>query len=570
VSREYENTIVFFVAQSREPLGRDYRVRRSLALAGRLKKINRVFFLSPTHLKDEIEAAGETYIDADFDDIHTIARFLGDLSPDIAVFDVDEAPAALILLLRGLGSIIVGMGCRTDGPEDFDIGINPYLSSGAAKFEGLNYWVPDTSCLWNGPEFVDGEGAADPHASPDVVFNVTEPSSSRLPALVRLFDLLKQRGITSSVVACGSAGADTALEGLAISDPEAAQRAIKNAGLIVNVGLRRLFDLMSLSRPLALLALGQKESDLMGALLPEGGVFDLGVAHEEDPETIANRVERILGEPETLAHHAALSSSIVSGNNVDRVCEIINVAKLLPWDSDFFGFPVAFLSCLKLNSAIVKFVFNFCKRHSVSLLEYLCDCHDRESVLLAERTGFNFADIRLTFERFIDPRIQVPDLPPGFTFTLGEERDVGRLMEIADGLYLSSRYYFDLNFPRDKVQQFYQDWVRKAVFGTFDDQAFVLRRDGDPVGFCTVKYEPAACARIRLVGVDPRHKGWRLGPLLVAHTLRALAGEGVRYVQVVSQGRNYAAQRLYQRTGFVTKETELWYHRWFKEEVFHS
>jgi hypothetical protein len=34
-------------------------------------------------------------------------------------------------------------------------------------------------------------------------------------------------------------------------------------------------------------------------------------------------------------------------------------------------------------------------------------------------------------------------------------------------------------------------------------------------------------------------------------------------VQVITQGRNYAAQRLYQRAGFVTRKTELWYHKWF-------
>jgi ribosomal protein S18 acetylase RimI-like enzyme len=33
-------------------------------------------------------------------------------------------------------------------------------------------------------------------------------------------------------------------------------------------------------------------------------------------------------------------------------------------------------------------------------------------------------------------------------------------------------------------------------------------------------------------------------------------------VSVVTQGRNVAAQRLYQRAGFVTASTQLWYHRW--------
>ena len=135
---------------------------------------------------------------------------------------------------------------------------------------------------------------------------------------------------------------------------------------------------------------------------------------------------------------------------------------------------------------------------------------------------------------------------------------------------IKRQHFFDLNFPRDKVRRFYQDWVSKAIHGTFDDQAYVLRRNGDPAGFCTVKFEPVSCARIRLVGLEPRYRGRRLGPIMVMHTLKALAEKGIKYVQVVTQGRNYAAQRLYQKSGFLTKKTELWYHRWFKEEeVFH-
>ena len=36
-------------------------------------------------------------------------------------------------------------------------------------------------------------------------------------------------------------------------------------------------------------------------------------------------------------------------------------------------------------------------------------------------------------------------------------------------------------------------------------------------------------------------------------------------VTVVTQGRNLAAQRLYQGNGFVTASLQLWYHRWFKK-----
>lgn len=253
-----------------------------------------------------------------------------------------------------------------------------------------------------------------------------------------------------------------------------------------------------------------------------------------------------------------------------EAADIIQVVKKLSWDSEFFGFPVAFLSCLHLNPAIVRFVFDFCRAHAIKLLEYQCDCHDRQSVLLAEKHGFNFADIRMTFERDLSATFPAARFPDGFSLDTGSEADIPRLMEIADGLYLHSRYFFDTNFCRDKVRIFYQDWVRKAVTGSFDDQIFVLRDPSGPAGFCTIKYGDGGAARIRLVGLDPAFAGKNLGQVLLTGTLQQLVGRDVRYAQVVTQGRNYAAQRLYQRCGFITRKTELWYHKWFLEdEIFH-
>ena len=45
------------------------------------------------------------------------------------------------------------------------------------------------------------------------------------------------------------------------------------------------------------------------------------------------------------------------------------------------------------------------------------------------------------------------------------------------------------------------------------------------------------------------------------------ATQGVEKVTVVTQGRNGAAQRLYQRCGFVTGSIHLWYHKWNVPQV---
>jgi hypothetical protein len=41
-------------------------------------------------------------------------------------------------------------------------------------------------------------------------------------------------------------------------------------------------------------------------------------------------------------------------------------------------------------------------------------------------------------------------------------------------------------------------------------------------------------------------------------------GRGASVLTVATQARNIAAQRLYQRAGFLTSSVRVWYHRWFE------
>jgi len=90
-----------------------------------------------------------------------------------------------------------------------------------------------------------------------------------------------------------------------------------------------------------------------------------------------------------------------NGYRVDYFVEIFNLATVLQWDSQFFGFPVAYLSSRHLTESVVYRVEKFVKEKDIKLVEYKCDCHDRRSVRIAEKEGYEFKDIRLTYEKLI-------------------------------------------------------------------------------------------------------------------------------------------------------------------------
>ena len=68
--------------------------------------------------------------------------------------------------------------------------------------------------------------------------------------------------------------------------------------------------------------------------------------------------------------------------------------------------------------------------------------------------------------------------------------------------------------------------------------------------------------QIGLVGVSAEARGRGVGHALVNHALDWFTRNDVEAVAVVTQGGNVAAQRLYQRCGFLTESVQLWYHKW--------
>jgi len=246
-----------------------------------------------------------------------------------------------------------------------------------------------------------------------------------------------------------------------------------------------------------------------------------------------------------------------------EILDVIELFQKLQWDSEFFGINIGYVSSLRLTPNIERCIKSFVRRKNIHMLEYCCNCHDKKSVSTAERNGYSFVDIRLTFEQILSGDIS-PEGGDGFQVRKAGEGDIKILKKLTQNIYSLSRYYYDTNFDRAKVEEFYSGWIEKAVRGTFDNFAYVLCKNNKPIGFCSIRLLPKNCASIGLFGMASAYAGKGLSKFLLDTVLRSLKNDGIRYMVVVTQGRNYAAQRLYQRSGFLTKSVELWYHKWFR------
>lgn len=144
--------------------------------------------------------------------------------------------------------------------------------------------------------------------------------------------------------------------------------------------------------------------------------------------------------------------------------------------------------------------------------------------------------------------------------------DVPALRAIARKNHTTSRFYFDPHFPTSLCDALYETWIDRSCTG-YADAVFVAAIDNQPVGYITCHLDDNDNGRIGLFGVKEEWRGISVGSELIGGSKSWFSSRGINYVKVVTQGRNYSAQRFYQRHGFFVEKVQLWYHRWFQRNT---
>lgn len=239
-----------------------------------------------------------------------------------------------------------------------------------------------------------------------------------------------------------------------------------------------------------------------------------------------------------------------------------DVCEVLEWDSDFFGRRIARVATNSLSPNAVPLILEWCRTRHIDCLYFLSRADDRDTVRLAEDTGFRLVDIRTTLERQLDGARPVQGATGEGIIRGCAPGDIPPLRLIAGAAHRESRFYNDPNFPRELCDALYATWIDKSCRG-YADTVLVVELDGQPVGYVSCHLRGESGGQIGLFGVGAASQGKGLGGTLVYASLDWFASRGVTRVTVVTQGHNVKALRLYQRCGFLVHSVQLWYHKWF-------
>jgi dTDP-4-amino-4,6-dideoxy-D-galactose acyltransferase len=237
----------------------------------------------------------------------------------------------------------------------------------------------------------------------------------------------------------------------------------------------------------------------------------------------------------------------------------------LDWDSDFFKRRIARVTANRLTEQTIEQIGLWCSSNRIDCLYFLADADEPETTRLAEDHGFRLVDIRVTLDRQFDESPTVASKTTEGIVRVCQPDDVPALRAIARVNHRETRFYSDGNFSASRCDALYETWIEKSCQG-YADIVFVAELDEQPVGYLSCHRRDQAEGQIGLFGIGAAWRGKGLGEKLVTESLRWFAERGAERVIVVTQGRNIAGQRAYQRCGFLTRTVQLWYHRWFERK----
>lgn len=236
---------------------------------------------------------------------------------------------------------------------------------------------------------------------------------------------------------------------------------------------------------------------------------------------------------------------------------------LLDWDSAFFGRRIARVVGHHLSPKLIQAILSWCEEMHIECLYFLANSDDPQTVQIAAQYDFKLVDIQVTLQNQLTQADLSASKPWGGIIRPASPHDSDSLVGIAANSYTLSRFYYDRCFPLESSQSLYETWIRESCQG-YAQAVLVAEADGDALGYVTCHLSDSENeARIGLLGIDQGIQGKGVGSSLVLSALDWFASNQQDRVNAVTQGRNIAAQRLYQRCGFLTFSVRLWYHKWF-------
>lgn len=229
----------------------------------------------------------------------------------------------------------------------------------------------------------------------------------------------------------------------------------------------------------------------------------------------------------------------------------------LPWDSAFFGLSVAQVSEMSADTDNWFKVLKELQTNRINLAYWQVPFNTPKFSTFAENNKGLFVDSKTTYALTLSQET-VPH--PSTQICTQKEAD-NHLLNLAVQCGKFSRFSVDNNIPHQKFVELYQLWLKHSLNKTMADDTLLYYTGEQVTGLVTVSVKNGI-GQIGLVGVDELFRGQGIGKALMQATKHYFRVRNIYRIEVVTQGQNIPACKLYESEGFVVTDRKDFYHFW--------
>ena len=256
------------------------------------------------------------------------------------------------------------------------------------------------------------------------------------------------------------------------------------------------------------------------------------------------------------------------------------IVRPLPWDSEFFGMPMAKVTYVlreaNTPAAVVRTAVDAalrgCRERGIQHVSARIDVADADTIQILEDAGFRMMDALAT--SIYHPKRAAPEpMKEMGVLRLFQPEDTAQILDITREAYrgFRGRYHLDPHLARERSDELYIEWARKCLSGQWADVVLVTENgQGDVHGWASYRQlEPVSTVggmpiRGGGLGACRRDKPGAYAGLIRAAIVRIHCDGAVTECQ--TQIFNFPTIRVYEAVGTQFVRADYTLHAWLGEQ----
>ena len=231
-------------------------------------------------------------------------------------------------------------------------------------------------------------------------------------------------------------------------------------------------------------------------------------------------------------------------------------------DKERFGFKTA--RVIGLTTDNLPSVLDFCTREKVELLIARCNISDLDAAQSIEKQGFLLMDT-LIYYNFDLVSQSVPadnGVAKVRPILINEEEEMISVAQASFHGYFG-HYHADSRLDKNKSDEVYADWARKAFALRQSDNFLAGEIGGRVIGFGVLRINNPDEGEMFLGGIHPDFQGQGIYHSFLCKATDWCILKNAKKMVISTQLNNVAVQKVLAKFGFEISKGYYTFHKWF-------